>query len=161
MKRRLFANEKELRSLGNITLTTHRVIVYTRCARGETSTAVLLDHVQWTQMTSGLQREALSVAIALVVVGSACLLDGPPSLGGALTVAGLLLGVLVFVWRPTIMVIGAGSGRIEAWMGGAKERRRQTRSFLDAIDHAAARDGTATLGHSIRLPREPPPDATR
>lgn len=161
MKRRLFANERELRSLGNLTLTTHRVIVHARHRRGEASTSLLLDHVQWTRLASGSQPELTVVAIALGLLGAMLLVQGSYVLGSTLSSLALFMGLLNVTWRRTTMVIGSGNGRIKAWIDGDPDRCRQARSFLDAIERAAARDELAVLARTLATgsPGEPLFDA--
>lgn len=147
MKRRLFVDEHELRSLGNITLTTHRVIVHAKHGSGRASTSLLLDGVQWTRLRSGPQPELTAATIALGVLGVVLSFEGLPVLGTASLVLGLLSGLVDVSWRRTAVVIGSGSARIKTWLDGDPERSRQARSFLDAVDHAAAlaREDSAAL----------------
>lgn len=161
MKRRLFANEHELRSLGNITLTTHRVIAYARHGQGEASTSLRLDHIQWTRLASGSQPELTVIAVVLGGLGMALSFDGSHALGSTLFLSAFIMGLLNIMRRRAAVVIGSGSGRIKAWIDGDPDRCRQARSFLDAIDHAAACDDLTTLAraHAPGSPREPLSDA--
>lgn len=140
MKRRLFANEHELRSLGHITLTTHRVIAHARHGSGEASMSLMLDQVQWTRLASGSHPGLIVASGVLGASATAVLLDGSLGLGALIAALCLLSGLLHATWRPTTIVIGCGNGRIRARLDGDPDRHRQARSFLDAVDHAAARD---------------------
>ena len=137
MKRRLFANEHELRSLGNVTLTTHRVIAHAKHGSGEASTSLLLDQIQWTRLTNGSQPELTGAAVVLGSLAVALGLEGWLVLGSMLGATSLCIGLVNILWRRTTVSIGTGSGRIRARIEGHPDRQRQARSFLDAIEHAA------------------------
>ncbi len=136
VKRRLSSDEQELRSLGNLTLTTRRVIAYARRGRAEASTSLLLDHVQWTRLASEGHPTRATVALVLGALAIATLLGESLALGGVSSAAFVLAG-LHAARRHTTVTIGAGHGRIKAWLDGDLDRRRQARSFLDAVDRAA------------------------
>lgn len=138
MKRRLFANERELRSLGGITLTTHRVIAYDRHGNGSASTSLQLDQVQWTRLARGSRPELKVAAAVIGLLGLGLLFEGILVIGAMLGAIALCMALLNVMWRRTAMEIGSGSGRIKAWIEDEPDRQRQARSFLDAIDHAAA-----------------------
>lgn len=145
MKRRLFTDELELRSIGNLTLTTHRVIAYAKHGHGEASTALLLDHVQWTRLTSASHPAVTGACAVLGVAAASALLGGSFELGTLISVLFLIAGLVHASWRRPAIIIGSGSGRIRAWLDGDADRHRQARGFVDAVDHAAAREGKADL----------------
>lgn len=149
MKRRLFTNELELRSLGNLTLTTHRVIAYAKHGHGEASTALLLDHVQWTRLASASHPVVTAACAVLGISAVTALLGGSLEVGTLISVLFLISGLVHASWRRTAIVIGSGSGRIKAWLDGDVDRHRQARGFLDAVDHAAARDEKGSIAGVI------------
>lgn len=155
MKRRLFANERELRSLGNLTLTTHRVIAYAKHGNGEASTSLQLDQIQWTRLAHGSQPELTAAAGVAGAFAVGLLLEGTLVVGAMLVVIALCTALVNVMWRRTAVVIGCGSGRIKTWIEGDHERQRQARSFLDAIDHAAASDSGNAMDAVVALARTP------
>lgn len=161
MRRRLFTNECEVRSLENLTLTTHRVIAYDKHRRGEASTSLLLDQVQWTRLVSGSPPWLLAITAAVGIIGLAALVDGSLRLG-AFTVGLLLItSPLHAVWRRFAVVIGSGDARIKAWLGGDRNRYHQARSFLDAVDRAAAIESPRRPSFATSLGPDPMLESTR
>jgi hypothetical protein len=138
VKRRLFPGENEIRSLGSLTLTTHRVVLYSRSHAGEASTSLGLGHVQWTRLERCDRRVLLAV---LGVLG--CAVMAASSLGAwgvawALGAMGLVSGPVLVVHRPTRLVVGGGTRRLVLPLDDGPTRRRQARDFADTIEHAAA-----------------------
>jgi hypothetical protein len=153
MKRRLFVNERELRSLGGITLTTNRVIAHAKHGNAEASTSLQLDQIQWTRLDHGSRPELTAAAGVVGVLAVGLLLEGTLVLGTMLGAIASSMALINVLWRRTVVVIGGGSGRIRAWIDGDHERRRQARNFLDAIDHAAAGESNEAVEAIVALAR--------
>lgn len=147
MKRRLFPGEREIRSLGNLTLTTHRVIHHHRTHVGELSTSVLLDHIQWTQLTYTHCWWTLLAIAGLVGLGLLTTWVGIAALGLPSLLAALVLAVTLVPRRRAALVVGTGASRIELRLESDDHQRKRARDLLDAIEHAAGRStpGVSTL----------------
>lgn len=149
MKRRLFPGEREIRSIGSLTLTNHRVILYAKGCNLEDSTSLLLDHVQWTRLVSAPRLwspkiVAIMAGLALLVVAGlayAAVYSGtlwPVAL--CLCILAVIVGLCHGPWYASL-VVGSGSGRIRFRVGPGLWSRRQARDFLDDVERAAGLTG--------------------
>lgn len=141
MKRRLFPGEREIRSLGNLTLTTHRVIHHRRTHGGERSTSVLLNHIQWTQLAYTHRWGTRLAIAALVGLGLVISLIGVTELGLPFALVAIVVSVALVPHRRAALVVGTGTSRIELRLESDDHQRKRARDLLDAIEHAAGRRG--------------------
>jgi len=149
IKRRLSRNERELRSLGGLTLTTQRVILYSRSRGGEASTSIALGHVQWTRLEQVDRRMMTALTSVLAAFALVTLLVGETAFAWPLCAALLVVGPICVFRSRARLIVGAGRHELTLPIEPTAHRRRQARDLADAIEHAAieaSRAGPALHG---------------
>lgn len=163
MKRRLFPGERELQSIGNITLTSHRVIAHSQHGAVGTSRTILLENIEGTRLERVGPRRTLVLVISLVllisiVLTSALVFD--PSILLLLVPVGLGILFLRFI-EKTRLSLSITSSRTDIMGALDGQRWRETRDFLDRVDREAARvRARASLMLPVAPYREPVPGST-
>lgn len=148
MKRHLFSDEQELQSWNGLTLTTHRIIQYVSQHGFDASTSMLLEHVQWTQI-SRVHRPLLPIlGFGMIALGGISLLfsKGPAPV---LFVVGLVILLVYQVTRRTALVVASGGGRIELPFQPSERSRQLARDFLDVVESAACQARAGRRGLTV------------
>lgn len=142
MKRRLFAHERELQSWRSLTLTTHRVIHLQSWHGFDCSTAIPLQHIQWTRISRTHSPLLMILVGMLAVLCMLALVQGAEEVGGILLLAAAVTGIVYLSTRRAVLVLASGGGRIEVPVEPSERGRQHARDFLDAIEDAAGRGGS-------------------
>ncbi|MEM9453856.1 MAG: hypothetical protein AAGF11_06730 [Myxococcota bacterium] len=141
MKRKLFPGERELQSIGNITLTSHRVISHSQRGAVGTSRTILLENVEGTGLERVGPRRVLLLAVSLVllvsIVSSSAVFVNLSVLL-LLVPVGLAMLFLCFI-EKTRLFLSIASSRTDIVIALDGQRWRETRDFLDRVDREAAR----------------------
>ncbi len=138
MKRRLFGHESELQSLGSLTLTTHRVIHQQSQNGVESSTSILLQHVQYTRVARSHRPLWLVMSGGMLALGLLSTATGAKPLFPGFLVAAVVFALIYAVTRRAVLSVASGGGRIELGVDPGRASRERVRDFLDAIDGVAA-----------------------
>lgn len=148
MKRRLFADEKELQSWSGLTLTTHRVIHYVSQHGLDASTSMLLEHVQWTRI-SRVHHPLLSILGGGVIVLGVMSLVLSDRAAPVLLILGLVILLIYLVTRRTTLIVASGEGRIELPFQPSEHSRQHARDFLDVVESAAGQARAGRRGAPV------------
>jgi len=139
MKRRLFGHEREIQSWRSITLTTHRVIHFDAERGFESSTSILLPHLQATKIARSHEPKYAVLAAGLGLLGL-YFIAAHESAGALIALLlAFVLAAIYFGSRRAMLSLAAGSVSIEIPIPASAPMRQQARAFIDTVEDAAGR----------------------